>query len=606
MRVCLRLPAYSASAKVICFIRKLGGGGVRLFCQNQKVFFRLSLGEKFRFFHWELAFADIFASRGGFDIVLGNPPWLDIAWESGGVLSEFEPRFLIKGYDAAEISSELGLVFKNSPAAESAYFRELVEIKGVQVFLGAPVNYSELSSTSTNLYKAFLPVSWRVASDIGVIGLVHPDGVYEEAGSDKLRELAYPRLRYHFQFENQKKLFPIGNTRRFSLNVYGVYQKNILFDHISNLFLPRAIDECYGAAGVLEGIKNDDGEWSASGHPSRVIAIDDLSLDIFSRISNGDSGSAKSAKLLVVHSAEIMSVLKKISSQESFMYDFLDNMAASTLHAESAGQQKGIFYKKTEFPNDPSGLILSGPHIGFGNVFSQTPRRVCETHRAYQNVSLEVVGESYLPRTNYVPCSKGEGYFSTLPKVKWLCSDGRRFVSDFYRFSARKMLSHAGERSLIPALMPCGVSHIDAIYSIAFRDNDLLLDFLASALSLPLDFFVRSIGKTNLYSEVVALFPRIFSDCRLRARVLALNCVTSLFGEFWSGAWDNRFKDQSWAVRPDSDSLGVKALSDFAFSNLSPVWKEGSVLRRDYARRQALLEIDVLVSQLLGLSLGTV
>ncbi|WP_207928054.1 hypothetical protein, partial [Pseudomonas aeruginosa] len=39
VRVCLRLPAYSASAKVICFIGKLGGWG-RGILPNQKVFFR--------------------------------------------------------------------------------------------------------------------------------------------------------------------------------------------------------------------------------------------------------------------------------------------------------------------------------------------------------------------------------------------------------------------------------------------------------------------------------------------------------------------------------------------------------------------------------------
>jgi hypothetical protein len=36
------LPAYSASAKVICFIGKLGGWG-RGILPNQKVFFRVSL-----------------------------------------------------------------------------------------------------------------------------------------------------------------------------------------------------------------------------------------------------------------------------------------------------------------------------------------------------------------------------------------------------------------------------------------------------------------------------------------------------------------------------------------------------------------------------------
>jgi len=44
LRVCLRLPAYSASAKVICFIGKLGGWG-RGILPNQKVFFRVSLDE---------------------------------------------------------------------------------------------------------------------------------------------------------------------------------------------------------------------------------------------------------------------------------------------------------------------------------------------------------------------------------------------------------------------------------------------------------------------------------------------------------------------------------------------------------------------------------
>jgi len=44
LRVCLRLPAYSASAKVICFIGKLGGWG-RGILPNQKVFFRVSLDD---------------------------------------------------------------------------------------------------------------------------------------------------------------------------------------------------------------------------------------------------------------------------------------------------------------------------------------------------------------------------------------------------------------------------------------------------------------------------------------------------------------------------------------------------------------------------------
>ncbi|WP_238933247.1 hypothetical protein, partial [Pseudomonas lundensis] len=47
LRVCLRLPAYSASAKVICFIEKLGDWCPEIL-PNQEVFFRISLAE------WEI------------------------------------------------------------------------------------------------------------------------------------------------------------------------------------------------------------------------------------------------------------------------------------------------------------------------------------------------------------------------------------------------------------------------------------------------------------------------------------------------------------------------------------------------------------------------
>ena len=44
------------------------------------------------FFHWELRFASVFA-EGGFDIQVGNPPWVRPRWEENPVLAEYEPWF---------------------------------------------------------------------------------------------------------------------------------------------------------------------------------------------------------------------------------------------------------------------------------------------------------------------------------------------------------------------------------------------------------------------------------------------------------------------------------------------------------------------------------
>ena len=49
------------------------------------------VAERQRFLHWELEFADVFAGRGGFDLIFGNPPWIKITWNEGDVMSDFEP-----------------------------------------------------------------------------------------------------------------------------------------------------------------------------------------------------------------------------------------------------------------------------------------------------------------------------------------------------------------------------------------------------------------------------------------------------------------------------------------------------------------------------------
>ena len=40
-----------------------------------------ALADSKRFFHWEVEFAEVFASAGGMDVILGNPPWRKLEWE---------------------------------------------------------------------------------------------------------------------------------------------------------------------------------------------------------------------------------------------------------------------------------------------------------------------------------------------------------------------------------------------------------------------------------------------------------------------------------------------------------------------------------------------
>ena len=61
------------------------------------------LAERYRFHHWELEFADLFAERGGFDLILGNPPWIKVEWSEGGVLGDVNPRLVFDKLSAVAL-----------------------------------------------------------------------------------------------------------------------------------------------------------------------------------------------------------------------------------------------------------------------------------------------------------------------------------------------------------------------------------------------------------------------------------------------------------------------------------------------------------------------
>ena len=145
-------------------------------------------------------------------------------------------------------------------------------------------------------------------------------------------------------------------------------------------------------------------------------------------------------------------------------------------------------------------------------------------------------------------------------------------------------------------LTPPGVSHIDGVFSVAFNDSALLVPAAGYWASLPYDFFVRISGKKDFRNATANTLPLMEGACALSVRTLALNCLTTHYADLWHDCWQPTFCQDSWAS-PDP------RLSQDFFANLTAEWQRHCPLRSDYARRQALLEIDVLAAQALGLTL---
>ena len=160
----------------------------------------------------------------------------------------------------------------------------------------------------------------------------------------------------------------------------------------------------------------------------------------------------------------------------------------------------------------------------------------------------------------------------------------------------RKMLNQSGERTLIAAIAPRMSSHIDGIYGLAFRNNKDLIRVAAQLFSLPFDFFVKATGMSNLRQTTVEGFPILEINEDISVRVLLLSCLTDAYSELWSSEWNNKFPNLLWSKESPQ-------LSCSTFTSLTPKWTVKTPLRTDYERRQALVELDVLVSLALGITL---
>ena len=557
------------------------------------------LGARYRFLHWELEFGDIFKDRGGFDLIVGNPPWLKVEWDEGGLMGDHEPEFVLKKYSATRMARKREEILEKYDL-QGEYLRAYEQAGGTQNFLNGLQNYPVLKGIQTNLYKCFLPQAWMLGNEEGVSGFLHPEGVYDDPKGGRLRRELYPRLRAHFQFHNEMRLFAeVHHATMFSINVLGSRRSNKnRFFHIANLYAPGTVDLCFQYDGSTPppGIKDDTNKWNTAGHSSRILTIENEHLALFASLYDPQGTPFDQARLPALHTRELLSVLEKFANQPKRLGDLQDEYFSLEMWHETNAQNDETIARKTCFPAAPSEWILSGPHFFVGTPFYKTPRATCSQNSHYDILDLTTLPDDYLPRTNYVPACGHEEYLRRTPKVPW---GDKRPVTDFYRLTSRTMIGSSSERTLISTIIPTCVGHIDLGFSIIFKKIEDLISIAGRFSSIVFDFFVKTTGKGHFRNDIASLLPitRLNNDSPIRIRILALVALTTPYAPLWKSCWSDTFTQDTWAKYDPR-------LPNSFFQNLTKDWNRNCALRTDYARRQALVEIDVLVAMALGLTLA--
>lgn len=552
-----------------------------------------SLVNRHRFMHWELEFADIFEDNGGFDLVIGNPPWIKLEWQEGGVLGDHDPSFVVKKVSASDTAIIRKATIEQYKILDE-YLAAFEDSAGTQGFLNGLQNYSLLKGVQSNSFKCFLPQGWMVGNQGGIVSYIHPEGVYDDPKGGQLRREIYARLRYHFQLQNQLMLFPIAHREKYSLNIYSNYPTSQFYS-LSNLFHPRTIDECFehNGAGSVPGIKNEDNKWDFSGHKERLIVSDENALSLFASLYDPAGTPGTEARLPALHSMSLVNVLRCFAAQPRKLAQFEGALVSTEFWHETNSQKDKTIMRETRFVDSPEELVYSGPHFHIGNPYWKTPRRVCTEKGHYEVVDLKTIPQDYLPRTNYVPACSMSEYRRRIPDA-W---NGTK-MTDHYRLATRSMLGYPMERTCISCILPPGPAHIDPVFSMSFSDLRSLVIIAGMEFSIPWDFYVKTFAKARFRLDLAQQMP-MFTDQVLTEvltlRVLKLNALTRSFAPLFDAVASPGFQSDSWSILTH-EGMHTEMTSD--------VWTSNFPLRSHLARRIALVEIDVLVALGLGLTLS--
>lgn len=551
-----------------------------------------SVARRLRFHHWPLRFAEVFARSGGFDLVLGNPPWIKLEWDEVQLLADMDPALAVRSASLTKVVAARSDLLDSS-SNRAVYVRAFEERIGQQSFLSSAHNYPLLAGQQTNLFKCFVSASWTLGSRSGVAAFLHPDGVYEDPKGAVLRRGIYRRLRCHYQFINELRLFSeVHNLTKFSVNVYAASEGvSVGFLHASNLLHPRTLDESvsHDGFGPVPGTKDETGAWDFRPHARRIVRLDLEALGLFASLFDAPGTPPLDARLPVLHSKEVLGGLERLASAPRLGLPG-ERWGTTREWHEGDRQRDGTLRREVKWPDALEEWIVSGPHIFVGNPMYKTPNANCANNRDYSAVDLSAITADFLPRTNYVRDCDPLTYGQRLPQ--WA---GRSQFS-YYRVASRKMLSPTGERTFIPAIIPAGAPTTGGLLAAAFSDPEDLARFAGLGASVVLDFLVKSMGKANLNPNELAQLPALKEGWpEIVARALRLNCLGDYFSSLWESCFSSDFcRDQF--VSEDA-RLG-------SWSGLSASWGKHCSLSGDLERRHALLELDVLSAMALGLSMA--
>jgi Eco57I restriction-modification methylase len=187
------------------------------------------LGRRETFFHWWTSFPTVFGtgSRGGFDAIIGNPPWDRIKLQEVEWFAERDLNIAAQAR-AADRKRLIGELQKSRSPLWDSFVEATGRAEANARVLGngklGSGDYPMLGGGDVNLYSLFVERAQALAAKDGLIALLTPSGIAADKGAAEFfcSLSSTGRLGALFDFENRKVFFPDVDSRfKFCVLLFG-------------------------------------------------------------------------------------------------------------------------------------------------------------------------------------------------------------------------------------------------------------------------------------------------------------------------------------------------------------------------------------------------
>ena len=166
------------------------------------------LARQYRFFHWHLQFPQVF-TKGGFDVVLGNPPWERVKLQEQEFFAERSPE-IAKAVNAAARKKLIAALPAEQPQLWQDWCLASRKAEGESHVLRQSGRYPLCGKGDVNTYALFAEHNRALLGPSGRAGFIVPPGLATDDTTKAFFQDLTARngLIALFEFENEEFLFP--------------------------------------------------------------------------------------------------------------------------------------------------------------------------------------------------------------------------------------------------------------------------------------------------------------------------------------------------------------------------------------------------------------